>query len=632
MTDENLIQIQQVSKNFGDLALFEDVTFTINVGEKIALIGRNGCGKSTLMKIILGEEPADSGNITRRRDLKISFLDQDPKFNDGESILDGALRHVSGEITTVIKEYENTINNGADADVISELSHKMDALNAWNLETTVISTLSRLGLRDINQKISTLSGGARKRVALASAIISDHDLLVLDEPTNHLDLGMVEWLEEMLVKEKKALLLVTHDRYFLDNVCNKILEIADTQIYTYQGNYSYYLEEKEHREEVEQRTIAHLRNTYRRELEWIRRQPQARGGKSRSRIDRFDVIEKRLKSVRSEADLTLASKSNHIGSKIIELCYISKKYDEKVLLKEFYYNFAKGEKVGIVGQNGSGKTTLLKMILNEVRPDSGEINIGQTVRFGHYSQELPKFKETLKVVDYISEIADQVEVQQGVKLSATNLLSRFLFAPSRQHDYIYKLSGGEKRRLQLCRVLMENPNFLILDEPTNDLDIATLSVLEEYLMEFKGNVLIVSHDRYFMDRIVDHLFVFNPDHTVKDFPGNYTDYRIWKEMSDEKEKAEKEKTAKPAEVAPKRERNTSMNKPKLSYKEQRLLEQTEIDIDNLSKEKKEIEERLGSGEQMSNDEIMKLSNRMQEVIEELDEKEMIWLELNEKIS
>lgn len=632
MTDENLIQIQQVSKNFGDLALFENVTFTINVGEKIALIGRNGCGKSTLMKIILGEEPADSGNITRRRDLKISFLDQDPKFNDEESILDGALRHVSGEITSVIKEYENAINNGADADVISELSHKMDALNAWNLETTVISTLSRLGLRDINQKISTLSGGARKRVALASAIISDHDLLVLDEPTNHLDLGMVEWLEEMLVKEKKALLLVTHDRYFLDNVCNKILEIADTQIYTYQGNYSYYLEEKEHREEVEQRTITHLRNTYRRELEWIRRQPQARGGKSRSRIDRFDVIEKRLKSVRSESELTLASKANHIGSKIIELCYISKKYDEKVLLKDFYYNFAKGEKVGIVGQNGSGKTTLLKMILNEVRPDSGEINIGQTVRFGYYSQELPKFKETLKVVDYISEIADQVEVQQGVKLSATNLLSRFLFAPSRQHDYIYKLSGGEKRRLQLCRVLMENPNFLILDEPTNDLDIATLSVLEEYLMEFKGNVLIVSHDRYFMDRIVDHLFVFNPDHTVKDFPGNYTDYRIWKEMSDEKEKAEKEKTAKPAEAAPKRERNTSMNKPKLSYKEQRLLEQTEIDIDNLTKEKKEIEERLGSGEQMSNDEIMKLSSRMQEVIEELDEKEMIWLELNEKIS
>ena len=588
------LQVENLTKSFGDNYLFKDISFGLFEGQRVALIAKNGAGKSTLLNIIAGNMSYDTGKITFRNGLKVGILPQDPKLDGFKTV--------------------------------------QDVCTGSGNEIRMKQILGKLKITDLEQELSVMSGGQMKRVALAKVLVSEPDLLILDEPTNHLDLDMVEWLEDYLRRSRLALLMVTHDRYFLDRVCSDILEIDQQQLYAYKGNYSYYLEKRQERYDAQNAELARANTLFRKELDWMRRQPQARAGKAQYRIDAFHDLEKKIKAPRSTGTVKLEVKASYIGSKIFEARSVCKSYGDTKILENFDYTFNRYEKLGIVGNNGTGKSTFVKMLVGEVAPDSGTIDVGETVRFGYYSQELPKFKETLKVVDYISEIADQVEVQQGVKLSATNLLSRFLFAPSRQHDYIYKLSGGEKRRLQLCRVLMENPNFLILDEPTNDLDIATLSVLEEYLMEFKGNVLIVSHDRYFMDRIVDHLFVFNPDHTVKDFPGNYTDYRIWKEMSDEKEKAEKEKNAKPAEAVPKRERNTSMNKPKLSYKEQRLLEQTEIDIDNLTKEKKEIEERLGSGEQMSNDEIMKLSSRMQEVIEELDEKEMIWLELNEKIS
>lgn len=626
---ENLIGIENISKRFGDRELFNGVSFTLCEGEKTALVGTNGCGKSTLMKIILKQEEADSGNIIYKKDLRISYLPQNPEFVPGETVIEAVLRNQK-EVANVIKQYEEAIEKNNDDALILKLTHEMDRLNAWDVETEIKRTLSQLGIKNLDEKVENLSGGGKKRVALAAALMCDSDILIMDEPTNHLDLAMVEWLEEILSNQKKAILMVTHDRYFLDRVCNKIIEIADLQAYSYIGNYSYYLEKKEQRREIEERTEQHLRNAYRREIEWVRRQPQARGGKAKYRLDRFQEIEARLKNKRTEEELSLKQGKSYIGSKVLEAQYISKKFDAKVILDNFYYNMARREKLGITGENGSGKTTLLKMITGEAKPDSGQIEIGETVRIGYYSQELKPEEEGKKVIDVVKAHADVVDLGTGQKFTASQLLTQFLFSPSRQQDYVYKLSGGERKRLALCEVLMSSPNLLILDEPTNDLDITTLAILEEYLANFPGNVIIVSHDRYFMDKTIDHLLVFKGNGVVKDFPGNYSDYRIYTEMEEQKkaeETAKKSKTQQETTANNYKQKNPSSKK--LSYKEQKLLEQLNIDIDNLTKEKQEIEEIMSSGT-LSPDEIIKKSKRFEELSNELDEKEMMWLELSEK--
>ena len=583
------LDVQHLSKSFGALQLFRDISFSIGEGQKVGLIAKNGTGKSTLLSILSGKEGYDSGSIVFRRDLKVGMLEQSPEFDPDESVLDACFNH-QGEDEKVLKAKQ---------------------------------VLTQLKIRDLNQRMGELSGGQQKRVALANVLLTEPDLLILDEPTNHLDLEMIEWLEGYLARGNKTLLMVTHDRFFLDRVCSVILELDDQTIYTYRGNYAYYLEKRQERIDNRRAEVARANNLYRTELEWMRRMPQARGHKARYREEAFYELEKVAKQRLEERQLRLKASNVYIGSKIFECQYISKKFDDVIILKDFYYNFSRFEKMGIVGNNGTGKSTFIKMLLGQVPVDDGRIVIGETVKFGYFSQEGLQFNEQEKVIDVITKIADYVDLGSGKKLSASQLLQYFLFTLEQQYNYVYKLSGGERRKLYLCTVLMQNPNFLVLDEPTNDLDIVTLQILEEYLQDFPGCVIVVSHDRYFMDKVVDHLLVFKGQGEVKDFPGNYTQYREWANMV-----ADSSSSSKTSPTSNTKANYRHEDRRRLSYKEKRELEQLEKDIAALEAEQHQIEEALCGGT-TSVEEITTMSKRLPVLKDELDEKSMRWLELSE---
>ena len=586
------IDVQNVSKAFGAHVLFKNLSFSIAEGQRVGLIVRNGTGKTTLLSIVSGHESCDSGNIIFRNGIKVGYLEQTPKFDANDTVLDACFNH-QGEEEKVLKAKQ---------------------------------VLTQLHIDDLCQKIGELSGGQQKRVALANVLITEPDLLILDEPTNHLDLEMIEWLEGYLQRGNKTLLMVTHDRFFLDNVCDTILELDDNTIYTYRGNYAYYLEKRQERINNTNAEIQRANNLYRRELEWMRRQPQARGHKAKYREDAFVELERKAHQRIEERQVRLKSKNVYIGSKIFECQYVSKAFENKVILKDFYYNFARFEKMGIIGNNGAGKSTFIKLLLGLVQPDNGKFDIGETVRFGYFSQEGLLFDEQQKVIDVITDIAEYVDLGAGKHLTASQLLQFFLFTPEQQHNYVYKLSGGERRKLHLCTVLMRNPNFLVLDEPTNDLDIQTLQVLEEYLQDFPGCVIIVSHDRYFMDKVVDHLLVFKGDGVVKDFPGNYTQYREWSSLQTKEEQAQKAALNSKREIEKKTRNNTTRTKK--TYKEKIEFEQLEKDIAALEAEQKRIENALCGGT-ISVEEITEMSKRLPIIKDEIDKKSMRWLELSE---
>lgn len=603
------LDVQNLTKRFGAEVLFDKISFSIAEGQKVGLVARNGTGKSTLMSVLMDKEGHESGDIIYRRDLKVGYLEQSPKFDPEESVLEACFNH-EDDPEKVLKAKQ---------------------------------ILTQLHITNMDQPMGQLSGGQQKRVALANVLIDEPDFLMLDEPTNHLDLEMIEWLEGYLNRGNKTIFMVTHDRFFLDKVCNTILELDDKTIYTYRGNYAYYLEKRQERMDNLRAEIQHSKNLYRRELDWMRRQPQARGHKAKYREDAFYELEKVAKQRIEDRQVRLKASTVYIGSKIFECQYVSKAFDDrgkkKVILDNFYYNFARFEKMGIVGNNGTGKSTFIKMLLGEVQPDSGKFDIGETVRFGYFSQEGLKFREDQKVIEVITEIADYIDLGNGKHMTASQFLQFFLFTPEEQHNYVYKLSGGEKRKLYLCTVLMRNPNFLVLDEPTNDLDIQTLQVLEEYLQDFAGCVIVVSHDRYFMDKVVDHLLVFKGEGEIQDFPGNYTQYRDWSRLQ---EKDEAEKAAATAKNAgnnntaandgsgtAKRDANFE-NKRKMSYKEKREYEQLTQEIEKLTDEQKKLEEALCSGT-LSVEELTEKSKRLPEIKDELDEKEMRWLELSEML-
>lgn len=619
-----LLQIDTLSKSFGDLLLFRDISFGIAEGDKIGLIAKNGAGKTTLLNIIAGQEPYDSGRVVFRNDLRVAYLNQQPDFDKDLTVLEACLQSGS-DVVKVIALYEKIMESG-DTEGLDKILAEMDMLKAWDYEQRIKQILGQLKIYKYDQKIGELSGGQIKRVALANALISEPELIILDEPTNHLDLDMVEWLEGYLFSNNITLLMVTHDRYFLDSVCNQILEIEDKQIYSYKGNYAYYLEKRDERMATQDAEVDRARNLYRKELEWMRRQPQARGTKSKSRIDAFYDLEDKANQSRQSSDVKIAAKGSYIGKKIFEAKGITKSYDDIKITDDFNYVFTRYEKMGVIGNNGTGKSTFIKMLLGLVEPDKGEFEIGETVNFGYYSQDGLNFDEQTKVIDVVQNIAEVIDLGDGKKLTASQFLQHFLFAPSRQHDFVHKLSGGEKRRLYLCTVLIKNPNFLILDEPTNDLDIVTLNVLEEYLSEFKGCLIVISHDRYFMDKVVDHLLVFNGNADLKLFPGNYTQYREWKSDEDKNiqqaEKLEKEVQQK------KLEKTKSNIKTKLSYKERIEFENLEKEIEELEAEKEDLSAKLSSGE-LSPDELIDKSNRVGELINLIDEKTLRWLELSE---
>lgn len=582
------LDIQNLTKSFGAHVLFQDISFSVAEGQKIGLVAKNGTGKSTLLSILTGREGYDSGNIIFRRELKIGYLEQSPKFDSDDTVLDACFNH-KGDEAKILRAKQ---------------------------------ILTQLKIDDLDKKMGTLSGGQQRRVALANVLLTDPDMFILDEPTNHLDLDMIEWLEGFFARGNKTLLMVTHDRFFLDKVCSVILELDDKKIYTYRGNYSYYLEKRQERIDNTRAEIARANNLYRKELDWMRRMPQARGHKARYREDAFYELEKVAKQRIEDRQVRLKVRNVYIGSKIFECQYISKSWSpDKVILKDFYYNFARFEKMGIVGNNGTGKTTFLKLLLGQEKLDSGRFDIGSTVRFGYFSQEGMVFDEQKKVLDVITDIADYIDMGGGKHLSASQFLQHFLFTPEQQHNYVYKLSGGEKRKLYLCTVLMKNPNFLVLDEPTNDLDIQTLQIFEEYLADFPGCVIIVSHDRYFMDKVVDHLLVFKGNGVVNDFPGNYTQYREWCSL-----KSRDEETAAKKDCRPREKRH--QERRKMSYKEKMEFAQLEKEIAELEKEQKEIEEQLCSGK-LPVDELTEKSKRLPLIKEELDLKEMRWLELSE---
>ena len=603
------LDVQNLTKRFGAEVLFDNISFSIAEGQKVGLVARNGTGKSTLMSVLMDKEGHESGDIIYRRDLKVGYLEQSPKFDPEESVLEACFNH-EDDPEKVLKAKQ---------------------------------ILTQLHITNMDQPMGQLSGGQQKRVALANVLIDEPDFLMLDEPTNHLDLEMIEWLEGYLNRGNKTIFMVTHDRFFLDKVCNTILELDDKTIYTYRGNYAYYLEKRQERMDNLRAEIQHSKNLYRRELDWMRRQPQARGHKAKYREDAFYELEKVAKQRIEDRQVRLKASTVYIGSKIFECQYVSKAFDDrgkkKVILDNFYYNFARFEKMGIVGNNGTGKSTFIKMLLGEVQPDSSKFDIGETVRFGYFSQEGLKFREDQKVIDVITEIADYIDLGNGKHMTASQFLQFFLFTPEEQHNYVYKLSGGEKRKLYLCTVLMRNPNFLVLDEPTNDLDIQTLQVLEEYLQDFAGCVIVVSHDRYFMDKVVDHLLVFKGEGEIQDFPGNYTQYRDWSRLQ---EKDEAEKAAAAAKTTASNSASTNdgagtakrdanfENKRKMSYKEKREYEQLTQEIDKLTEEQKKLEEALCSGT-LSVEELTEKSKRLPEIKDELDEKEMRWLELAEML-
>ena len=614
------LQVENLTKSFGDLVLFNGISFGIAEGQRIGLIAKNGSGKTTLLNILAGKEGYDEGKITFRRDLRVGYLEQSPKYPEELTVLEACFYHGNSTVE-LIKEYERCMETPGNPGM-DELLVRMEHEKAWDYERRAKQILSQLKIRDFSQKIGHLSGGQLKRVALANILITEPDLLILDEPTNHLDLDMTEWLEEYLNRGSLSLLMVTHDRYFLDRVCSEIIEIDNRQLYSYKGNYSYYLEKHQERIEATNAEIARANNLYRTELEWMRRMPQARGHKARYREEAFYELEKVAKQRTYDANVKLDVKASYIGSKIFEADHLYKRFGDLKILDDFSYIFARYEKMGIVGNNGTGKSTFIKILMGLEKPDSGTLDIGETVRFGYYSQEGLQFNEQMKVIDVITDIAEVIELGNGKRLTASQFLQHFLFTPETQHSYVYKLSGGERRRLYLCTVLMRNPNFLVLDEPTNDLDIVTLQVLEEYLQNFKGCVIVVSHDRYFMDKVVDHLLVFKGQGDIRDFPGNYSDYRDWKLAKAEHEK----EAAKPKEEKTQRVRLN--DKRRMTFKERKEFEQLEKEIAALEEEKKQIEEALCSGT-LSVDELTEKSKRLPLLNDELDEKTMRWLELSE---
>ena len=614
------LQVDGLTKSFGDLVLFQDISFGIAEGQRIGLIAKNGSGKTTLLNVLAGKEGYDAGSIVYRNDLKVGYLEQIPVYPEGITVLEACFWH-GNETVNLIREYEKCMGTPGNPG-LDKLLERMEQANAWDYEHKAKQILSQLKIYNFDQPMEQLSGGQVKRVALANVLINKPDLLILDEPTNHLDLDMTEWLEAFLKKGTLSLLMVTHDRYFLDRVCSEIIEIDNKRIYSYKGNYSYYLEKREERIEATNAEIARANNLYRTELEWMRRMPQARGHKARYREEAFFELEKVAKQRFNTKEVKLDMKASYIGSKIFEADHLYKSFGDLKILDDFSYIFSRYEKMGIVGDNGTGKSTFIKILMGLENPDSGTLDIGETVRFGYYSQEGLKFDEQMKVIDVVQDIAEVIELGNGKRLTASQFLQHFLFTPETQYNYVYKLSGGERRRLYLCTVLMHNPNFLVLDEPTNDLDIVTLQVLEEYLLNFKGCVIVVSHDRYFMDKVVDHLLVFNGQGDIRDFPGNYSDYREWKEAEQKKLKQEE----KP--VAQKTVRVRQNEKRKLSFKERRDMEQLELDIAMLEEEKKQIEEALCSGT-LTVEQLTEQSKRLPILNDELDEKTLRWLELSE---
>ena len=638
----NLLSVNQLSKSFGDKVLFKNINFGINYGDKVALIAKNGSGKSTLFKILQGIEIPDSGEVVFRKELRISFLSQEPELNNNHTIEEAIYAGDSEVVKTAIDynrlvetHYANPTEKTENQ--LDVLTNKMNDLEAWNVETQINVVCSNLGLNDLKQKVSTLSGGQKKRLALAQVILNEPDLLIMDEPTNHLDVSVIEWLEDYLHSYKKSILLVTHDRYFLDAVCDRIIEIDNHEIYEYKGNFEYYMEKKAERQQMEASELEKAKNLYRRELEWVRKQPKARTTKSKSRVDAFAEVEAKARAKKVEKKIELSVKVERIGSKIIEVKNLQKAFGDKKILEPFSYTFIKGEKIGIVGPNGIGKSTFINMLQGIEPPDAGSVSVGDTIVFGYYSQKGIQVPDDKRVIEVVKDIAEFIPLANGTSLSASALLTRFNFPPAVQFGHVGKLSGGERRRLYLLTVLVKNPNFLILDEPTNDLDIITLQTLEEFLLDFQGCVLIVSHDRYFLDRLVDHVFAFEGNGVVKDFPGNYTEYREWKDDMEIIEAANKKEQGnailKPAE--PENETPSAFVQPtvvaekrKLSYKEQKELETLESDLEKLEKRKKEIEALLASGTTDAN-EIQKLSAEFNEVNTSVDEKTMRWLELQE---
>lgn len=620
------LQVESLTKRIGERTLFENISFGIAEGQHTGLIAKNGTGKSTLLNILSNKESHDAGNIVFRNGIQISYLEQDPHYPPNLSVLEACFSH-GNAVTNLIGAYEQCMNTPGNPK-LDALLDQMERANAWDYETRAKQILTKLKITDFNQKISTLSGGQLKRVALANVLILEPDLLLLDEPTNHLDLTMIEWLEDYLSRARLSLLMVTHDRYFLDRVCSQILELEDTALFSYDGNYSYYLEKRQERIDAANAQTAHAKNLYRRELEWMRRTPSAREHKSHARIQAFFELEKTAKRTIRQQSMDPVVKSAYIGTKIFEANYISKAFaPDKIILKDFYYNFSRYEKMGIVGENGTGKTTFVKMLLGLEKPDSGHIFVGETVRFGYFAQEGLQFDEQMKVIDVARAIAEYIDLGGGRRLTAMQFLQHFMFSPKDQQSFVYKLSGGEKRRLYLCTVLMRSPNFLVLDEPTNDLDIATLQALENYLRDFKGCVIVVSHDRYFMDKVVDHLLVFRGQGSVHDFPGNYSQFRAWEQERKDAERLRQKQAPRP-EPKPSRPRRTPTER-KLTFKERKEMEQLEKEIADLEAEKKDLEDALCSGT-LTVAEITEKSKRLPLVIEAIDEKSMRWLELSEK--
>ncbi|MBQ7878244.1 MAG: ABC-F family ATP-binding cassette domain-containing protein [Bacteroidaceae bacterium] len=620
------LQVDGISKSFGDLLLFDDISFTVEERQRIGLIARNGKGKSTLLKVIAGEEGCDNGRITLRNDIRVGYLEQEPNIDENLTVIEACMLR-TGEKAKLIARYEEAMAGGNQSQ-LQHLIEEMDRLDAWDYENRIRQVLGKLKISHFGQHVRELSGGQRKRIALASVLIEQPDLMILDEPTNHLDMEMVEWLEDYLSRFTGSLLMVTHDRYFLDRVCNEIIEIDDNKVFRYKGNYGCFLQRREERMQNLAAETARARNLMRKELDWMRRQPQARAHKAKYRIDAFYKLKEKAAAMRDEESVTLEIRSQYIGNKIFVMKALNKAFGSKIITKDFYYTFSRFEKVGIVGNNGTGKSTFIKMLLGRVTPDSGTIEIGETVKWGYYSQEGLRFDDQMKVIDVVKAIAEVIPVGNKM-LTASQFLQHFLFPPEKQYSYVYKLSGGERRRLYLCTVLMSNPNFLVLDEPTNDLDIDTLQVLEEYLCEFKGCVIVVSHDRYFMDKVVDHIFVFNGEGDIKDFPGNYTEYRDWcAEERAAEAKIVAEKSSKNNQT--KQSRSNDVTKRKLTFKEQREYENLESEIFAMEEEKDSIEKEMSSG-QLDNDTLLKKSMRISELIEAIDNKTMRWLELSEYV-
>lgn len=620
----NYVSVENIAKSFGERVLFKDISFGINEGQKIGFVAKNGTGKTSLLNIVAGDEEPDDGLVVYRKNLKVAFLPQEPNL-DPNLTIEETIFASDNDILHIINAYEKALQNPEDAEGYQHAFEKMDAANAWDFETQYKQILFKLKLEDLSKKVSDLSGGQKKRLALANILLSKPNLLYLDEPTNHLDLEMIEWLEEYFAKENFTLFMVTHDRYFLENVCNEIVELENGQLYSYKGNYAYYLENKESRVANEQIATDKAKQLYKKELDWMRRQPKARTTKSKSRIDDFYEIKDRAHKRRNDHEVQLEINMERMGSKILELHKVSKSFDELILLDKFEYVFKTGERIGIIGKNGTGKSTFLNMITGATKPDHGKIVIGETIKFGYYTQSGITIKEGQKVIDVIREFGDYIPLKKGRQISAQQLLERFLFDRKKQYDFVEKLSGGERKRLYLCTVLIQNPNFLILDEPTNDLDIVTLNVLENFLLDFPGCLLVVSHDRYFMDKIVDHLFVFRGNGVIQDFPGNYSDYRIYEDSKEPEVKA-------PANSTETTTKNTwkKDNKAALSYNEQKEFSKIERDLKKLEIEKKEIENLFLEGN-LEGDKINDASQKLEKIIQEIEENEMRWLELSEKM-